>query len=96
MGGCVQGAWAPTSLEAIPSVAGWSEEEREESSLLGTPEEKHLSGPSGWLRLPTLWIEDVLPLHTPRLLVAALSCRAACLACPSQGRCTGDSCTSLV
>lgn len=47
MGGCVQGAWAPPSLEVIPSVAGWWEEEREEGSLLGTPEEKHLPGPSG-------------------------------------------------
>lgn len=46
MGGCVQGARAPHSLEAIPSVAGWWEEEGEESSFLSTSEEKHLPGSS--------------------------------------------------
>lgn len=95
MGGCVQGARAPHNLEAISSVADWWEEVGEESSFLSTSEEKHILDSSRVAPLAHPTGRSYPPPH-PSVLVAARSLGAACLACPSQGRCTGDSCTSLV
>lgn len=93
MDGCVQGAQGPHNLEAylVRLVGGRKKERKAPSSAL-----PRKSTSLGWLCLPIPRVEDVLPLPTPLSLVAALSSGAACLACPSQGRCTRGSCTSLV